>query len=205
MKVLRFVVPGLCAIGIAACAYASARLIGWVPVGKLAAYPSWTGLHFASATAFSLIAPLQLWPSLRARRPALHRALGRIGVAVAGVMAASGIAMAYTSPDRPLTEVIFMTAFFLGYATLLALGFRSALARDFTAHRAWMTRMTATALTPVTQRVLFPPMAAAIGIDGMETFWAIFVSAAWLAWGLNMVVAESWLRGPQRKARPAPA
>jgi hypothetical protein len=205
MKVLRFVVPGLCAIGIAACAYASARLIGWVPVGKLAPYPSWTGLHFASAAAFSVIALLQLWPALRARRPGLHRIAGRLGVAVGALMAVSGIAMAYASPDRPLTEVIFMTAFFLGYAALLALGFRAALARDFTAHRAWMARMTATALTPVTQRVLFPPMAAAIGIDGMETFWALFVSAAWLAWGLNMVVAEAWQRGPQRKARPAPA
>lgn len=205
MKVLRFVFPGLCGLGIAACAYASSRLIGWVSVGKLAPYPSWAGLHFASATAFSLIAPLQLWPALRARRPRLHRMVGRVGVAVGAVMATSGIALVYTAPDRPLTEVIFMTSFFLGYATLLALGFRAALARDFPAHRAWMTRMTATALTPVTQRVLFPPMAAAIGIDGTQTFWAIFVSAAWLAWGLNMVVAEAWLRGPQRKARSAPA
>ena len=205
MKVLRFAFLGLCLIGVAACAYASARLIGWVPAGKLPLYPSWTGLHFASATAFSLLVPFQFWRTLRSRRPALHRAMGRTGVALGAVMAVSGIAMAYTSPDRPLTEVIFMTAFFLGYAALLGLGLRAALRRDFTDHRAWMARMTAAALTPVPQRVLFPPMAAAIGIDSLDTFWEIFVSAAWLAWGLNMVVAEAWLRGPQRRARPVPA
>ena len=201
MKLLRFAFLGLCLIGIAACAYASAKLVGWAPTGKLAPYPPWTVVHFASATAFSLLVPFQFWGALRSRRPALHRGMGRTGVALGAVMAVSGIAMAYTSPDRPLTEVIFMTAFFLGYAALLALGFRAALARDFIAHRGWMTRMTAAALTPVTQRVLFPPMAAAIGIDGLETFWEIFVSAAWLAWGLNMVVVEAWLR--QGARRPA--
>jgi uncharacterized membrane protein len=205
MKVLRFAFLGLCLIGVAACGYASAKLVGWVPTGKLAPYPPWTVVHFASATAFSLLVPFQFWRTLRSRRPGLHRAMGRTGVALGAVMAVSGIAMAYTSPDRPLTEAIFMTAFFLVYATLLGLGLRAALRRDFADHRAWMGRMTAAALTPVTQRLVFPPMAAAIGIDGMETFWEIFVSAAWMAWGLNMVVAEAWLRGPQRRAGPVPA
>lgn len=68
-----------------------------------------------------------------------------------------------------------------------------------------MTRMTATALTPVTQRLVFPPMAAAIGVDGLDTFWQIFVSAAWIAWALNMTVAEAWLRGPRRAPRPSAA
>jgi uncharacterized membrane protein len=193
MKLLRFAVPALGAVGLAACGYASARLIGWVPQGKLALYPLWAGVHFGSAALFALIAPLQLWPQLRVRRPDLHRALGRVGVAVGAVMALSGLPLAYTAPDRPVSEVIFMTTFFLAYLTLLTLGLRAALARDFAAHRGWMARMTATALTPVTQRLLFPPLAAAIGIDGMATFWQLFVSAAWLAWGLNMGIAEVWL------------
>ena len=120
-------------------------------------------------------------------------------------MALSGLVMVLTSPDRPVSEVILITAIFLSFAAFLALGVRDALARDIAGHRAWMARMIATGLGAVTQRVLFAPLAAAIGIDGRETFWHVFISAAWLAWGLNMVVAEAWLRGPQRKARMASA
>jgi uncharacterized membrane protein len=199
MKLLRFAVPGLCAVGIAACAYATVRLAGWVPVGKLAPYPAWTAIHFVSATAFAVLAPLQLWPRLRARRPALHRVIGRVAVALGVTMALSGIVMAHASPDRPLSERIFMTAFFFAYAAFLGLGLRAALARDIPTHQAWMARMTATALTPVTQRLVFPVFAASLGIDGLDTFWQLFVSAAWIAWGINMTVAEAWSRG----ARPA--
>lgn len=199
MKVLRFLVPGLCALGVAACAYAAARLAGWVPAGKLALYPLWAGSHFATAAAFAILAPLQLWPGLRARRPALHRLVGRITAATGAVMAVSGIAIVYDAPDRTVGELIFMTVFFAAYLVFLALGVRAAFARNIAAHQAWMVRMTATALTPVTQRLLFPPLAAAIGIDGMGTFWQLFVSAAWIGWGLNMAVAEAWLHA--RSAR----
>ena len=201
MRVLRFVVVALCALGIAACAYASARLAGWVPPGKLPLYPGWVALHFACAALFCLIAPLQLWPALRRRRPGVHRALGRTGVAIGAVMAVSGVVMAYASPDRPVSEAIFMTVFFIAYAAFLGLGLRAALARDIGAHREWMVRMTATALTPVTQRVIFPGLAAGIGVDGSETFWQIFISAAWIAWLLNLGVAEVWLRSAQAAQR----
>lgn len=205
MTLLRFALPGLCLIGVAACAYASARLIGWVPPGKLPLYPSWVAIHFVSATLFALIVPLQAWGSLRARRRGLHRALGRVGAASGAVMAVSGLATVYTAPGRPVSEVIFMTSIFAVFAVFLALGVREAMARNIAEHRAWMARMIATGLGAVTQRLVFAPLAAAIGIDGRETFWHVFISAAWIAWALNMAIAEVWLRGPQRKARPAPA
>lgn len=205
MKLLRFAVVAMSGLGIAACAYASARLAGLVPLGKLPPYPDWMWLHFIGATGFAVIAPLQLWPALRARRPALHRALGRTAVGCGAVMALSGIAIAWTAPDRPVSEQIFMTVFFAAYALFLSLGLSAALARDIAAHRAWMARMTATAFTPVTQRVLFPVFAAGFGIDGMATFWQLFISAAWIAFGLNLAIAEAWVHGPARKTRLAPA
>src|SRR5689334_20947385 len=125
MKLLRFATLGLAAVGVAACAYASAKLLGWVPPGKLPPYPSWAASHFATATAFTGLALLQLWPRLRARRPALHRALGRVTAAVGAGMAVSGIALVYTAPGRPVSELIFMTVFFLAYAAFLALGVRA--------------------------------------------------------------------------------
>jgi len=200
MNLLRFGFIGLCLYGAGACAYAALRLAGVVPPGKLPLYPDWTAIHFATATAFVILAPLQLWPALRARRPRVHRYLGRSAVAIGAVMAASGVAMAYASPDRPVSEVIFMTTFFLAYMAMLALGFRAALRRDIATHRAWMIRMIATAMTPVTQRVMFPAFAATIGIDGLDSFWQIFISVAWIAWGFDMAVAEALIR----RTRPAP-
>jgi uncharacterized membrane protein len=205
MTVLRFALPALCLVGVAACAYASARLVGWVPPGKLPLYPSWVATHFATATIFAVIVPLQFWRSLRARRPAVHRALGRAAVACGAAMAVSGLATVYAVPDRPVSETIFMTAIFAAYAAFLALGVRDALARDIAGHRAWMARMVATGLGAVTQRLVFPPLAAAVGIDGRETFWHVFVSAAWIAWSLNMTVAEVWIRGGLRPRRPLAA
>jgi len=199
MKVLRFVLPALSLFGVAVCLYALAKLAGVVPTGKLARYPAWTATHFGASIAFALLLPLQLWPALRRSRPRAHRILGRVGVGVGAVMALSGVAMAHLVPDRTVSERIFMSVFFLAWALFLGLGFRAALARDIAAHRAWMVRMTATTLTPLVQRLIFPVFAGSLGIDGMATFWQLFVSAAWIAWGINMAVAEAWLQ-----RRPAP-
>jgi uncharacterized membrane protein len=205
MKILRFAVIGLCAFGIVACAIAVGRLAGVVPPSKLPPYPAWTVAHFASAAPFLAIVPLQLWPAFRRRLPHVHRILGRVAVALGVVIAASGVSIAFLAPARPVSEQIFMSAFFASYLTMLALGLRAALRRDIPAHQAWMVRMTATALTPLTQRLVFPIFAGSLGIDGLPTFWQLFVSAAWLAWGLNLTVAESWLRASERTPRMARA
>jgi hypothetical protein len=98
-----------------------------------------------------------------------------------------------------------MTAIFGVYAACLALGVRAALARDFAGHRAWMARMIATGLGAVTQRLVFPPLALAVGIDGRDTFWQVFISAAWIAWALNMALAEAWVRRGLPAMKPFPA
>ena len=205
MKLVRFAVVGLCVLGVAVCGVALARLAGLVPPSKLPPYPAWTSLHFATAIAFALLIPLQLWKGLRARRPALHRILGRTAVGIGAVMAVSGVAIAHLAPQRPVSEKIFMSVFFLAFAALLGLGLRAALARDLGAHRAWMIRMAATALTPLTQRLVFPLFAAGLGIDGLATFWQLFVSAAWIGWGVNLIVAETVLRQARPAAQLAPA
>ena len=204
MKLIRFGVVGLTLFGVVACAIALLRLVHLAPPSQLVPYPAWTALHFGPALIFVVLMSLQLWPGLRTARPRVHRLTGRVAVAVGGVMATSGVAMVWLSPDRPVAERIFMSLFFAAWTVMLGLGVRAARARDFSGHRAWMARMSATTLTPLTQRLLFPLLAAAFGVDGMATFWQLFVSAAWIAWGINLVVAEAWIHG-RRAARLAPA
>jgi uncharacterized membrane protein len=198
MKFLRFAVVGLCLLGVAFCVNALGRLAGLSPPSKLPPYPAWTAIHFATAIAFVVLLPLQLWPAFRNTRPAAHRALGRVGVGVGAVMGVSGLAIVLFVDGRPVSERIFMSVFLAVWSLFLGLGVRAALARDIPTHRAWMARMTATTLTPLTQRLIFPVFAVGFGIDGLATFWQLFVSAAWIGWGLNLAVAEVWLR-----ARPA--
>ena len=205
MKVLRFAVVGLSLFGVVACSIAMGRLAGIAPPSSLLPYPAWTAAHFVSAAVFLVIAPLQLWPAFRRRNPRAHRILGRVAVGLGVVIAMSGIPIPFLAPDRPVAEQIFMSAFFAAFLVMLGQGFRAALARDIPTHQAWMVRMTATALTPLTQRLVFPVFAVTIGIDGTATFWQLFVSAAWIAWGLNLTVAEAWLRRTARSPRLAQA
>ena len=195
MKLIRFGVVGLAAFGVVACTMALLRLAHVAPPSRLAPYPAWTALHFAPALVFVVLMSLQLWPGLRTARPRVHRLTGRVAVAVGGVMAASGVAMVWLVPDRPVGERIFMSVFFGAWTVMLGLGFRAAVARDFTSHRAWMARMSATTLTPLTQRLLLPLLATGFGVDGMATFWQLFVSAAWIGWAINLTVAEAWIHG----------
>ncbi len=203
MKLIRFAVIGLTLFGVVACTIALLRLAHMAPPSKLAPYPAWTAAHFTPALVFVVLMSLQLWPGLRAARPRLHRILGRIAIGVGVVMAAGGVAMVWLVPDRPVAERIFMSVFFAAWTATLGLGFRAARARDIPSHRAWMVRMSATTLTPLTQRVIFPVFALSFGIDGTATFWQLFVSAAWVAWGINLTIAEAWLHGRTRRLAAA--
>lgn len=202
MKLLRFATVALCLLAVAFCLNAGLRLVGLSPPSKLPPYPMWAMSHFVAGGIFAVVAPLQLWPALRGARPRLHRLCGRLGVAAGVVMAVSGLIIVHTAPDRPMSERIFMTAFFSGYSAMLLLGFRAALARDFAGHRIWMLRMTATALTPITQRLVFPVFAATLGVANRDAFWQLFVSAAWIGWALNVWAIEAWIG---RGSRPAMA
>ena len=65
-----------------------------------------------------------------------------------------------------------------------------------------MLRVTALAMGPLTQRVLFPFFAAA-GIDSLPRFWDLFMTSAWFSAALNIVIAEWWIRrtAAERKAQ----
>jgi uncharacterized membrane protein len=194
---------GLCAFGVYACAHALGVLAGAFPVGKLPPYPAWTAIHFTASFVFVVLVPLQFWPALRRSRPRIHRVVGRIAVACACAMAAAGAPIAYLAPGRPIAERIFFAVYLSIFAFSLLRGFAAALARDIPAHRAWMTRMTAVALTALVQRIVFLPFAALIGIHSRAEFWEIFVSAAWISLAINLAVVEWWLaRGrPSSEAR----
>jgi hypothetical protein len=158
--------------------------------GTIFRYPPWGAVHFGTAILFALMVPLQFWPAFRERHRGVHRVMGRAAAAVAFVMALSGIAFVFVLPARPHAERIFFTIYSAAFLFFLGKAVIAARRRDFPRHREWMIRMTATAFAAMTQRLIFPVFAASTPIEGRAEFWALFLTAAWAAWGTNMAFAE---------------
>lgn len=163
-------------------------------------------LHiFASALAL-LLGPLQFSSRLRARKPHLHRWLGRIYLGVAVLLGGlAGLYMANFASGGMAAK--------LGFAGLasawLYTGARAyaaaARARDFAAHRRWMIRNFALSCAAVTLRIYLPPSLIA-GIPFEQAYPVI----AWACWLPNLLVAEWIIRASGRTPytssdRPGPS
>lgn len=161
---------------------------------------TWVYLHVFGAAAALGLGPLQFVGSLRARRPNLHRWLGRIYLAVGvGIGGSSGYVLALGAYGGAWARA--------GFAALAALwlacgivALQRILCGDVAGHRRWMLRNFALACAAVTLRILLP-VAVAAGV-AIEVAYPVI---AWLCWLPNLVVAE-WLlrRRPARASTPAP-
>jgi uncharacterized membrane protein len=156
-------------------------------------YPIWSTVHFVPALVFALILPFQLWPGSRRLYPHLHRVAGRVASIACILFSLTGLILPFTMPSRPFGERAFMTTVSCLFLILLACGVQAARRKDFVAHRRWMLRVTAGALSPLTQRVILPIFAVA-GIDSLPRFWDLFLTAAWFATAVNFATAEWWIR-----------
>jgi len=158
----------------------------------------WIELHAAGAATALLIGPLQFVASLRARRPRLHRWLGRSYVAGCLLGGVAGFMLALGATSGPVARAGFGT---LAVLWILASGqaWRMATARRFDEHRRWMIRSFALTFAAVTLR-LYLPLSHALGLDFLTAYRAI----SFLAWVPNLIAAEIYLaRGRARVAQPA--
>jgi len=163
-------------------------------------YPTWSVAHFVPALVLVLILPFQLWARFRQAWPRVHRVAGRVAAACGAMVAATGVTLPWMMPARPFGERAFMMTAGTALAFLFWRGIAAARRLDFVAHRQWMLRVTAVALGPLTERVIFPFFAAA-GIDSMFRFWDLFVSALWFSVVINVAVLEWWMRRTARSLR----
>jgi uncharacterized membrane protein len=199
----------LCAFGLYESVDAAFGVFGTAtrggPLADLFDYPRWALAHFIPGALFMTIAPLQLWPAFRNRHRTLHRWLGRVMVAAGAFLGFSGASLVLLMPARPLAERIFMLTFFAVFLFFLFEAFMAARRRDFVRHRAWMIRMFCTGMTITTQRLLMIVfIVIARGVDSADQFWIYFVSAGWLAWIVQLSLAEWWIaRGIRRPVRPS--
>ncbi|MGW5262825.1 DUF2306 domain-containing protein [Microbispora sp. NPDC004025] len=190
----------LSAVPVIAGATRLGQLTGGGPVthdsARYFATPAPVVAHIVAVTLFSLLGALQFAPGLRRRRPAWHRAAGRLVVPSGLVSAFSGLWMTLFYPPLQ-NDSALLVGLRLAFGTLmivsLVLGFAAIRRRDVTRHRAWMTRGYAIGMGAGTQLLTVGPWMALAGEPGPLPR-ALLMGAGWV---INLAVAE-WAirRGP---------
>ncbi len=159
----------------------------------------WLDVHIAGAATALILGPINFLPVLRRRIPAAHRWIGRtyiLGCLVGGV---GGLVVAFGSFAGPIATAGFGS---LAVCWIVAAiqGWRSARAREFARHRAWMIRSFAMTFGAVTLR-LYLPMLFPLHIAFVDGYRAI----SFLAWVPNLVLAETYLRGAFARSKDVAA
>ncbi|PFG41460.1 putative membrane protein [Isoptericola jiangsuensis] len=166
--------------------------------------------HVVAGGVALLLSPVQLWPGLRRRVPAVHRWAGRVTVAAILVAGTAGIVLAPFNHAGPIGTAGFGL---LGAAWVWTAwqGFRAIRAGDVAAHRRWMTRTFALTFAAVTLRLwtglLVGGQVMLLDVDPAAAFDRAYALVPFGCWVPNLVVAELWLRrrGLSRAAAPRAA
>ncbi len=144
--------------------------------------------HIAGGSLALALGPFQFLQRLRARRPQVHRWLGRfylLGILLGG---AAGLYMATFAYAGMITRLGFSALAILWLATGF-LAYRTIRAGQVAAHRRWMMRNFALTFAAVTLRLEMPLLMALWGdVAGYQM-------VAWLCWLPNLLVIEGVIRG----------
>jgi hypothetical protein len=148
----------------------------------------WLVVHVAGAATALLVSPLQLIHSIRQRRPALHRWLGRLYVVGCTVGGIAGLPLAFGSAAGPIASAGFGSLAIAWLVTTLV-GWRAGARRQLGAHRVWMLRSFSLTYAAVTLRIYLAllPMLPLAFISGYRAI-------SFLCWVPNLLLAELLLR-----------
>ncbi|MEV4516682.1 DUF2306 domain-containing protein [Dactylosporangium sp. NPDC049525] len=170
---------------------------------RIAASPAPVVVHIVSAILYAILGAFQFSSALRRRRPAWHRAAGRVLVALGLAVAGSALWMTQFYGYQEHTGVllyVFRLAFGSGMAAAIVLGFAAIRRRDITGHRAWMTRAYALALGAGTQAFTQGIGESLFGAGTPKT--DLMLGAGW---AINLAVAEYVIRRRPARTRHSPA
>jgi uncharacterized membrane protein len=206
----------LAIIGVAAVVHRMLLLVGPAPVvSALQGPPAAAALndgfarhrlltlsHIVPGLLFVVLAPLQFVRSLRARRPAVHRWIGRIVLACGIVIGSTALVM---SPRMAIGGPLETAA-----TTFFAILFLFALGRAFVAirggqaalHREWMIRAFAVGLAVAFVRPIVGIFFATSRLTHL-TPHGFFGVAFWLGFTIQTIAAEVWIRYTRAQGLPA--
>lgn len=155
--------------------------------------------HVLPGALFIAVLPLQFAGSLRRRRPAFHRWIGRTLVIVGVPVAVSGLVLGGLSPFGGLTADAAIFLFGILFVAALSRGFLAARRREFEIHREWMLRAAGIGVGIATVRVVSFPLYWLVGGSALALVGPTF----WLGLGLSAAAAEGWIWHSRRRQRGA--
>lgn len=156
--------------------------------------------HVMFAAVAMLMALVQIWPGLRARRPTLHRRCGRVYVAAAVPAALCALIIGAATPFGPLLAVsnVVLATLWLWFTIN---GYLAARRRRFDEHRRYMTLSATLALSIVSNRIWTPvffvalrPLQDSVFDENPEHYlWFVAGLGAWLGWTIPFLTVRRWL------------
>ncbi|GLX69848.1 DUF2306 domain-containing protein [Paenibacillus glycanilyticus] len=167
-------------------------------------YPALVG-HILLAMLAMLAGFLQFHRGIRQKNPALHARLGKTYVYAVFLSGGLALIVASYEPDFGRTlSFLFLDALWL---ITTAMGFRSAMKRDWKAHKQWMIRSFAMTLTAVSARALVPFLFLlylllhrfALPEGRMEMIEEVLNNNIWAAIVVNFILVEWFILRPRRE------
>lgn len=146
-------------------------------------------IHVISGMIVILIGPFQFLPKLRNSYLAIHKKLGKIyAYGILGFAAPTGLIMAFYAEGGMWSTLAFLVMSLLWfYTTIMAI--LTVKKKKIIEHKKWMFRSYALSFAAVTLRILVPVMSLSNNLS--EEF--IIVSTAWLSWGINLIIIETYI------------
>lgn len=153
--------------------------------------------HMAPGLVWMIFAPLQLVGRIRRAAPRFHRWVGRVALAMTVILVPSGVVFAALHPFAGAFEELAPICFYtVIYLVAVTLGVRAARRREFATHREWMIRAFAIGIGISSVRVWFVVFMHTTGLHAQ----AFFATTFWLAFGVNLVIAELWIHATRGRA-----
>jgi uncharacterized membrane protein len=156
--------------------------------------------HVMFASVAMVTAVAQLWPGLRAKRPALHRRTGRVYVVTAIPAAMCAMVIGAATPFGPFLAVsnVFLASLWLWFTIN---GYLAARQRRFAQHRRHMVRSATLALSIITNRIWTavlvitcgPLQDSVFGGNHEHFVWFVAGVGAWLGWTIPFFTVQRWL------------
>lgn len=161
-------------------------------------HPSLMRAHVTLGAVYLALALPQFLPGLRARRPRLHRAFGRLAVAAGLVAGLTAVAIGIAFPFSGFSETAVTLPFALLFLVSLGRGIWLARGRNFAKHREWMIRALAVGTSIATMRLVFVPALLLLGEPTDERARELSTQSFAIAFALHVAVAEYWIRRTRR-------
>jgi len=162
-------------------------------------YPLLVG-HVMFASVAMVTAVAQIWPGLRAKRPVLHRRVGRVYVCTAIPAAVCAMVIGAATPFGPFLAVsnVLLATMWLWFTIN---GYLAGRQRRFAQHRRHMILSATLALSIITNRIWTPVLVIAFlplqdsmfGGDQEHFVWFVAGVGAWLGWSIPFFTVRRWL------------